>query len=143
MNKKAAYAFRIVLGGYLAYLGVQILIQMVKEEPTNMIFMCVTGIAFVIIGVGYAAYSLKKVFDIIKEENHPGEPSEADEPDEPDGSAEPGATVEPGGPAEPGDSSETDTSGAGMSSVGTDRDPEESCGKEKVEEEIENDYEEK
>ena len=68
MNKKAGYAFRIVLGGYLAYLGIRLLLQMVKEKPSNMILMCVVGAIFLIIGGGYAIYCMKKVWDIIKEE---------------------------------------------------------------------------
>ena len=68
MNKKAAYALRIILGGYLAYLGVRILILMVREKPTNMIFMCVMSAVFIVVGGGYAVYCLKKLFDIRKGE---------------------------------------------------------------------------
>ena len=38
MNKKAWYTFRIVLGGYLAWLGIRMLIEMVNEKPNNMVF---------------------------------------------------------------------------------------------------------
>ncbi len=68
MNKKAAYALRIILGGYLAYLGVRILILMVREKPTDMIFMCVMSAVFIVVGGGYAVYCLKKLFDIRKGE---------------------------------------------------------------------------
>ena len=67
MDKKAGYAFRIVLGGYLAYLGIRILIQMSEERPSNMVFMCVMAVIFTVIGCGYAIYSLKKVWDMRKE----------------------------------------------------------------------------
>ena len=55
MNKKAWYTFRIVLGGYLAWLGIRMLIEMVNEKPNNMVFMCVM--------------SVKKMFDLKKEDH--------------------------------------------------------------------------
>lgn len=68
MNQKAAYAFRIILSGYLAYLGVKLLIEMTKEKPSNMIFMMAMGVVFLVIGAGYAVYCMKKVWDIMKAE---------------------------------------------------------------------------
>ncbi len=68
MNKKAGYAFPIVLGGYLAYIGIRMLIQMANERPSNMVFMSVMAVIFVAVGSGYAIYSLKKVWDLRKEE---------------------------------------------------------------------------
>lgn len=68
MNQKAAYAFRIILSGYLAYLGVKILLEMSTEKPSNMIFMIVIGAAFLVIGAGYAVYCIKKVWDIRQSE---------------------------------------------------------------------------
>lgn len=68
MNRKAGYAFRIVLGGYLAYIGIRILMQMIDKRPSNMVFMSVMAVIFVVIGSAYAIYSLKKVWDMRKEE---------------------------------------------------------------------------
>ena len=70
MNQKAAYAFRIMLSGYLAYLGVKILLEMAQEKPTNMIFMMVMGAIFLVIGGTYAIYCIKKVWDIRQEEKN-------------------------------------------------------------------------
>ena len=33
MNKKSGYALRIVLGGYLTYLGIRILSEMIQQRP--------------------------------------------------------------------------------------------------------------
>ena len=49
MNNRTGYGLRIVLGGYLAYLGIRMLIQTVSEKPANMMFMgamrhCIRGI---------------------------------------------------------------------------------------------------
>ncbi len=68
MNRKAGYAFRIVLGGYLAWIGIRMIMQMVNERPSNMVFMCVMGVIFVLIGAPYAIYSLKKVWDLRQDE---------------------------------------------------------------------------
>lgn len=84
MNKKAAFALRFVLGGYLAFVGVRLIIQMVREKPTNMILMCALSVVFVIVGGGYAIYSLKKLLDIRKEERGT---VVSDEPEEDSGSA--------------------------------------------------------
>ena len=66
MNKKAWYTFRIVLGGYLAWLGIRMLIEMVNEKPNNMVFMCVMSVIFILIGLAYAIYYVKKMFDLKK-----------------------------------------------------------------------------
>lgn len=68
MNGKPIYAFRIVLGGYLAYLGVKLIYQMIKVQPTNMLLTGIMGAVFAIVGGSYAIYSLKKLIDIRKEE---------------------------------------------------------------------------
>ena len=68
LNRKAGYAFRIVLGGYLAYIGIRILRQMVDNRPSNLVFMSVMAVIFAVIGSAYAIYSLQKVWDMRKEE---------------------------------------------------------------------------
>lgn len=68
MNKKAWYTFRIVLGGYLAWLGIRMLIEMVNEKPNNMVFMCAMSVIFILIGSAYAVYYVKKMFDLKKED---------------------------------------------------------------------------
>ena len=65
MNKKAWYTFRIVLGGYLAWLGIRMLIEMVNEKPNNMVFMCVMSVIFILIGLAYAIYYVKKTLYLI------------------------------------------------------------------------------
>lgn len=79
MNKNAAYALRIVLGGYLVYLGIRILILMVQEKPADMILMCAMSVIFIAVGGGYAGYCIKKVLDIRKEEKGSFESDGAEE----------------------------------------------------------------
>lgn len=79
MNKKTGYVLRIVLGCYLAYLGVKIANQMIRSKPTNMAVMCVSAVIFFAVGAGYAIYCLKKLFDIRKQEMGESGDSEEDE----------------------------------------------------------------
>lgn len=72
-NRKTGYALRIVLGGYLAYLGVRLLLQMLEEKPSNMVVMSVAAVLFIIIGGGYALYSIKKVIDISRADREEGD----------------------------------------------------------------------
>ncbi|MDM8236643.1 hypothetical protein [[Ruminococcus] torques] len=68
MNNKTGYGLRIVLGGYLAYLGIRMLIQTINDRPANMMFMGVMAVLFAVVGIAYAVYSLKKVWEMRKEE---------------------------------------------------------------------------
>lgn len=82
MNKKAGYAFRIVLGGYLAWIGIRMIIQMMNERPSNMVFMCVMGGIFVLVGAPYAIYSLKKMWTLTWGEKGGSEEAEPEEVEE-------------------------------------------------------------
>lgn len=63
MNKNTGYVLRIVLGGYLTWLGINILIQMLSEKPSNMIFIS-AAVLFIVAGGSYAIYSLIKIFGV-------------------------------------------------------------------------------
>ena len=78
MNKKGMYIFRVILGGYLGYLGINLLVQTAKEKPSNMIFMSVMGALFVVVGVVYAIFSLKRVLDLRKEDESDGSQAETE-----------------------------------------------------------------
>ena len=64
MNKNTGYVLRIVLGGYLTWLGINILIQMLSEKPSNMIFISAAAVLFIVAGGSYAIYSLIKIFGV-------------------------------------------------------------------------------
>ena len=64
MNKKSGYALRIVLGGYLTYLGIRILSQMIQQRPSNMTLMSVLAVVFILVGVAYAGNAICKTFEI-------------------------------------------------------------------------------
>ena len=64
MNQKSSYAFRLVLGGWLTYLGISLLYQMYKERPSNMVLISAIAVVFVIVGAVCAIHSLLKIFGI-------------------------------------------------------------------------------
>lgn len=64
MNKKSGYALRIVLGGYLTYLGIRILSEMIQQCPSNMTLMSVLAVVFILVGVAYAGNAICKTFEI-------------------------------------------------------------------------------
>ena len=68
MNQKPGYAIRIVLGGWLAYLGCSLFYQMYREKPENMVLMCIFAAVFVVFGAACVIHSLKMILDIRKEE---------------------------------------------------------------------------
>lgn len=94
MNNRTGYGLRIVLGGYLAYLGIRMLIQTVSEKPANMMFMGAMAVLFTVVGIAYVAYSVKKALELKKAEQEPEQESEpkpeeeAVEQSEADGPAE-------------------------------------------------------
>ena len=64
MNQKSSYACRLVLGGWLTYLGVSLLYQMYKERPSNMVLISVIAVIFVVVGAVCAIHSLLKILGI-------------------------------------------------------------------------------
>ena len=65
MNKKSGYALRIVLGGYLTYLGIRILSEMIQQRPSNMTLMSVLAVVFILVGVAYAGNAICKTLKLI------------------------------------------------------------------------------
>lgn len=64
MNKNSGHIFRIVAGIYLIYLGVKILMDVTRKQPSNMVFMAVMSVIFIVIGALYAGTALKKMLGI-------------------------------------------------------------------------------
>ena len=63
MNEKNRVLFRVIAGGYLTYLGVDLLKNTINGKTDNPIMFGGFGVAFLIIGVGYVLYSLKRYRD--------------------------------------------------------------------------------
>ena len=69
MNNKSGHVIRIILGAYLAYLGVRILMRVIEAEPSNSEIMGLLAVLFIVIGGGYAVFSIRNLIKIYKSEN--------------------------------------------------------------------------
>lgn len=73
MKKKGGDIFRTVLGCYLIFLGVCLWIEVSKKNPSDEQLMIVISLLMIIIGLVYAAFSLKKIIGFsfrTKEDKH-------------------------------------------------------------------------
>lgn len=93
-RNKAGYLIWTALGTYLAWIGIRLVMQAVNIRPSDMVFTCVMGGLFIIIGISYAIYNLKKFLNIRKTEKGP---SGMEEPETEENTAEeaPRAAVMP------------------------------------------------
>lgn len=60
--------FRVLLGGYLAYLGITLVTDAIKDKPEHYIIFMLVGIIFTVIGGGWLIYSLRSHFKNQKKE---------------------------------------------------------------------------
>nr|WP_294490490.1 hypothetical protein [uncultured Mediterraneibacter sp.] len=153
-GKKAAYGFRIALGGYLAFLGVSLIYQTINERPSNMVIMCICSVVFIVVGGAHAVFSIKKLLDFRKEERKEAEEQfeETDVNGETAGAAsarqiDMNATVVKGVPDDENaaEIKKTDTEEKSEAESETEHEEEhgEESETEEAAEEVENDYEEK
>lgn len=76
MNKKAGLVLRIILGGYLTFLGVSLLIQMIQIRPSDLVLKGTIAVVFILVGGGYAFANIKSVYKMIKAETEEPEETE-------------------------------------------------------------------
>ena len=147
MDKKGMYIFRVILGGYLGYLGIKLLVQMSQEKPSNMILMSVMGALFVVVGVGYAIFSLKKVLDLRKGEESDESPvATEDEEADKEEKTQRRVNMQTVGTEQLSDDSASlkeGTDSEAEEQVPAEADQESDGDDQETDEEIENDYEEK
>lgn len=147
MDKKGMYIFRVILGGYLGYLGIKLLVQMSQEKPSNMILMSVMGALFVVVGVGYAIFSLKKVLDLRKGEESDESPvATEDEEADKEEKTQRRVNMQTVGTEQLSDDSaalKEGTDSEAEEQVPAEADQESDGDDQETDEEIENDYEEK
>lgn len=68
MNIKAKHALRIVIGGYLTFLGISLFKQAIFDGVGNVMLGACLGPVFAVIGLAYAINALRKVLKIRKDE---------------------------------------------------------------------------
>ena len=80
MNNKAGLILRLILGGYLVFLGVSVIVQATQTQPSDLIVKVLFGILFIAVGGAYAISQIKKVYCCIKEETEEEEVRESTQP---------------------------------------------------------------
>ena len=70
--------FRLLVSAYLVYLGVSILKGTLKGEAKGVI-LPIIAVAFIVFGVGYAIFSLRILFQILKAEKGGADTGESPE----------------------------------------------------------------
>lgn len=68
MNNKRGHIVRTVLGGYLVYLGIRILMRVIENKPSDQMLMSVLSVLFIIIGSCYAGFSIRGLLRAAKSE---------------------------------------------------------------------------
>ena len=66
MNKQMMYIIRIVLGGFLAFIGIRLLIQITDQRPTDTVPLGLFAGAVIIIGAVDALFSFRKLWMMLK-----------------------------------------------------------------------------
>ena len=64
MNKRTWNILRIILGGYLVWVGVRILMEVSLSRPVNRVMLNILAVLFIFIGAGYALFYLKQISGI-------------------------------------------------------------------------------
>lgn len=80
MNKKSGLVLRIILGAYLIFLGCNLLTQLIKIQPSDMVVKSVFALIFIVTGALYAFHNARAVYRIVKEETADPEEKTEDKP---------------------------------------------------------------
>ena len=65
MNKKSGLILRLVAGLYLIYLGIQLIIQLQEQQPSNYALMMCAAALFIAVGLAYAVYTVRKIWKMV------------------------------------------------------------------------------
>jgi len=67
MSGKNGLVLRIVLGGFLAYQGIKLLMIPVQDRPENFIPLAICAIVFIVIGAAFVINTLRNYIRFSKE----------------------------------------------------------------------------
>lgn len=65
MNQKSALVLRVILGGYLVFLGVSVLMQAWQTHPSDLVIKTVFGVVFMLVGMAYAGNYIWKAYRMV------------------------------------------------------------------------------
>lgn len=61
-KNKMGNIFRLAAGGYLVYLGIQLIMDAMEQKPSNEMFIIIMSTIFAVVGAFFAVYALKNLF---------------------------------------------------------------------------------
>lgn len=67
-HNRGRYILRVIMGGYLAFIGGNLIREMMIEKPSDMTFKIFMGVLFLIVGLGYTIWTIKNVVSEMKNE---------------------------------------------------------------------------
>ena len=76
MNGKTRDWIWIIVGGYLAYTGVQLVMDVMDQKPEGYIGFVVAGVLFAVFGIGLIVYAIRNMTKPVEEEPEENEPEE-------------------------------------------------------------------
>lgn len=66
MNKQMMYTIRILLGGFLTFIGIRLLIQITDQRPTNTVPLGLFAGVVIIVGAVDALFSFRKLWLMLR-----------------------------------------------------------------------------
>lgn len=83
MNKKSGLVLRLILGGYLVFLGVSVISQAMKTQPSDLVIKAFFGVLFIAVGGFYAFINIRRMFHLMEKESRSNSGSSADDSTQP------------------------------------------------------------
>ena len=68
MNGKTRDWLWIIVGGYLTYTGVQLVMDVMNQKPEGYIGFVVVGVLFAVFGIGLIVYAIRNMTKPVEEE---------------------------------------------------------------------------
>ena len=68
MNGKTRDWLWIIVGGYLTYTGVQLVMDVMNQKPDGYIVFVVAGVLFAVFGIGLIVYAIRNMTKPVEEE---------------------------------------------------------------------------
>ena len=75
MNGKTRDWLWIIVGGYLTYTGVQLVMDVLNQKPEGYIGFVVAGVLFAVFGVGLIVFAIRNMTKPVDEQEEEEQPS--------------------------------------------------------------------
>lgn len=83
MNKKSGLVLRLILGGYLVFLGVSVISQAMKTQPADLVIKVLFGVLFIAVGGFYMFTHIRQMLRLVEKESREDSNQGADDSTQP------------------------------------------------------------